>query len=72
MTIEPPLGFWLYGTLLQKRHGSQWRGRVVGFYSTETTPVGYAIESHFEKGSVQIYPASALEPWTRNKTNAHA
>ncbi len=39
----------------------QWQGHVVGLYSTDITPVGYAIESEREVGSVQIYPQSALE-----------
>lgn len=34
---------------------------VVGFYSTELTPDGYCVESATHKGSVQIYPAAALE-----------
>jgi len=43
-----------------KVRGSQWHGRIVGWYSTELTPEGYAVESERERGSVQIYPASAL------------
>lgn len=50
------------GDLVRKKSGSQWEGRVVGAYSTELTPEGYAVESSTHKGSVQIYPASALEP----------
>ena len=49
------------GDKVRKVRGSQWRGRVVGWYSTELTPEGYAVESDTERGSVQIYPASALE-----------
>lgn len=52
-----------YGDLLQKKRGSTWRGKVVGWYSTELTPEGYAIASHFEPGNVQVYPVAALEPW---------
>lgn len=63
MKIEAPLGCWRIGTKLKKKSGSSWHGRVVGYYSTALTPVGYAIESEHEPGSVQIYPASALEPW---------
>lgn len=48
------------GTLVTKKSGSSWTGRVVGFYSTELTPEGYAVESETETGSVQIYPAKAL------------
>lgn len=49
------------GDSVRKVRGSQWHGRVVGWYSTELTPEGYAVESDTERGSVQIYPASALE-----------
>ena len=62
MKIEAPLGCWAIGTRLRKKKGSSWQGRVVGYYSTALTDVGYAIESEREPGSVQIYPASALEP----------
>lgn len=53
---------WKYqmGNTLEKKSGSEWWGMVVGFYSTETTPRGYAIESGVHKGSVQIYPEAAL------------
>ena len=46
---------------VRKTKGSQWQGRIVGTYSTELTPEGYAVESEAHPGSVQIYPASALE-----------
>lgn len=46
---------------VRKTKGSSWQGRVVGFYSTTLTPVGYAVESERESGSVQIYPEAALE-----------
>ena len=49
------------GDNVRKVRGSQWHGRIVGWYSTELTPEGYAVESDRERGSVQIYPASALE-----------
>ena len=61
-----PLLFSL-GDEVRKRSGSNWHGTVVGFYSSSLTDEGYAVESAFELGSVQIYPASALEKWdTRN------
>ena len=44
-----------------KTKGSSWTGRVVGFYSTKLTPVGYCVESENEPGSVQIYPEAALQ-----------
>lgn len=49
------------GDKVRKIRGSQWKGKVVGWYATELTPEGYAVESDTEIGSVQIYPASALE-----------
>jgi hypothetical protein len=49
------------GDHVRKVKGSSWQGRVVGFYSTNLTPVGYAVESERERGSVQIYPDAALE-----------
>jgi hypothetical protein len=48
--------------LVRKKSGSSWNGRVVGFYSTELTPIGYCVESEREPGSVQIYPEAALVP----------
>lgn len=49
------------GDLVKKSTGSEWVGRVVGWYSTEQTKEGYAVESEAHAGSVQIYPAKALE-----------
>ena len=51
------------GEKVHKLKGSQWHGTVVGFYSTTLTPEGYCVESWNERGSVQIYPAAALEKW---------
>ncbi len=51
---------WPLGTQVYKRSGSNWHGRVVGYYSTSLTPRGYCIESERETGSVQIYPENAL------------
>lgn len=48
------------GDKVCKKSGSQWRGTIVGAYQTDLTQEGYAIESDTEKGSVQIYPASAI------------
>ena len=53
------------GDTVRKTKGSQWHGTVVGTYSTALTPEGYAVESSTEKGSVQIYPAGALERVTQ-------
>jgi dihydrofolate reductase (trimethoprim resistance protein) len=49
------------GDIVRKISGSMWQGAVVGTYSTSLTPEGYAVESSAHRGSVQIYPASALE-----------
>jgi hypothetical protein len=53
---------WKYkmGDRVKKVQGSNWQGKVVGFYSTELTPEGYAVESELEVGSVQVYPVKAL------------
>lgn len=49
------------GSVVRKKTGSQWSGKVVGFYRTELTPYGVCVESDVHKGSVQIYPLHALE-----------
>jgi hypothetical protein len=49
------------GDRVRKRSGSSWQGKIVGYYRTSLTPIGYAVESEREPGSVQIYPATALE-----------
>lgn len=54
-------GRFALGQRVRKIRGSPWQGLIVGFYSTTLTPDGYAVESEREPGSVQIYPASALE-----------
>lgn len=54
---------WRIGDMVRKKRGSEWRGRVCGFYSTEGTPEGYCVESFFERGSVQVWPLAALEEW---------
>lgn len=51
------------GDRVQKKGRASWRGKVVGWYRTDLTQLGYAVESAFEPGSVQIYPASALVAW---------
>lgn len=56
-----PQGKFRMGDLVKKSTGSEWEGRVVGWYSTTMTPEGYAVESEAHAGSVQIYPAKALE-----------
>ena len=49
------------GDTVYKIKGSEWSGKVVGTYSTKLTSEGYCVESDVHEGSVQIYPASALE-----------
>jgi hypothetical protein len=48
------------GSRVRKVKGSSWQGVVVGTYHTALTPIGYAVESEREPGSVQIYPEAAL------------
>jgi hypothetical protein len=50
------------GDAVKKRSGGEWAGKVVGYYCTTLTPVGYCVESKYHAGSVQIYPEKALEP----------
>lgn len=50
------------GDLVQKKGRASWRGKVVGWYRTDLTALGLAVESIFEPGSVQIYPQTTLEP----------
>ena len=49
------------GDRVRKKSGAAWQGQVVGWYSTQLTPEGYAVESESHPGSVQIYPVGALE-----------
>lgn len=58
-----PVALWPVGTLVRKRSGGQWHGRICGYYTTDLTTEGYAVESLREPGSVQIYPRKALELW---------
>lgn len=62
--VWPPGAPFMFGGLVQKKKGSRWRGRVCGWYQTQMTAIGFAVESAYEIGSVQIYPADALMPWT--------
>lgn len=56
-----PQGKFAMGDRVKKTSGSEWVGHVCGTYSTPLTPEGYAVESEAHAGSVQIYPAKALE-----------
>lgn len=49
------------GEKVRKKSGAWWEGIVVGFYSTEQSPRGYAVQLENMFGPVQIYPESALE-----------
>lgn len=63
-----PVGKFQMGDIVRKKGDKgQWHGRVCGLYSTRITPNGYAVESIYEAGSVQIYPESALEPYTPDR-----
>lgn len=58
------------GDWVKKKSGSEWHGQIVGWYSTKLNPVGWCVESYFEKGSVQIYPEKALIPSSRQALEA--
>jgi hypothetical protein len=60
---------WRIGTYVEKKFGSSWRGRVCGYYSTSNTPIGYAVESIYDPGAVQIWPEAALE--RKEEPNIH-
>lgn len=50
------------GDRVRKHSGAWWEGRVVGYYSTAQTPIGYCVQLDLvENGPVQIYPENALE-----------
>ncbi len=52
-----------WGDEVYKPKGSEWHGKVVGFYTTQDTPRGYNVQRPAPKdnGAVQIYPEAALE-----------
>ena len=56
------------GDYAAKKGLGSWRGKIVGWYRTDSTSLGYAIESYFEPGSVQIYPETAIEIWMPPRT----
>lgn len=55
------------GDRVAKKSGSSWHGRIVGFYSTDLTPIGYCVESERETGSVQLYPEAALIAYPKDE-----
>lgn len=55
------ISYFKIGDYVRKIRGASWQGHICGTYSTILTPIGYGVESEREPGSVQIYPASALE-----------
>jgi dihydrofolate reductase (trimethoprim resistance protein) len=60
--VKPPFpATFALGDRVRKKSGAAWQGRIVGWYSTQLTPEGYAVESEAHPGSVQIYPVAALE-----------
>lgn len=59
--FEKQIKFAMGDRVRKKGDKGQWHGKIVGFYSASCTPLGYAVESERETGSVQIYPESALE-----------
>lgn len=71
--MNKPDGFkYDIGAILKKKKGASWIGRVVGFYQTELNGEGYALESLYHKGTVQIYPEFMLEIADNNKDNENS
>lgn len=61
MANEPIDGCqFIFHQRVTKKSGSSWTGKIVGFYTTKLTPLGYCIESENEPGSVQNYPEAAI------------
>jgi len=58
---EPKYITFKIGDRVRKKRGSCWQGYVCGAYKSSINPEGYCVESEYEHGSVQIYPANALE-----------
>ncbi|RAS10812.1 hypothetical protein [Ensifer adhaerens] len=56
------------GDYAAKKGRASWRGKIVGWYRTDLTSLGYAID--FEPGSVQIYPETAIEAWVPPKAES--
>ena len=73
VTHGPYPGPYQRGDYVRKKgSGGAWHGVIVGYYSTSKTEIGYNVESVYEPGSVQIYPARALEPWQPPQELSHA
>ena len=51
------------GTRVRKASGPEWRGVVVGYYSSTYTPEGLVIECTAEgaRGQVHVEPANRME-----------
>ena len=61
-TPWPAAAKFAFGDRVRKHSGSWWEGRIVGFYSTKQTPIGYDIQMDMvPNGPTQIYPEAALE-----------
>jgi len=62
--LFPPTAAFKFGQRVRKKgEKGQWHGHICGIYTATYTPIGYAVESERETGSVQIYPETALEPY---------
>ena len=60
MVVAAPKGTFSRGDLVRKRSGPPGLAAWLGS-TAPTSPEGYAVESDAHPGSVQIYPAAALE-----------
>jgi hypothetical protein len=59
-----------YGYLVNKPRGSNWSGHICGWYSTQLTPIGYAVLSDRHENAVQIYPEASLVAEPRTESDA--
>ncbi len=59
MKIKAPLGCWKIGTRVRQAGTTFPTGRVVGYYSTETTDVGYCVL--FGRSLVENFSAREIE-----------
>jgi dihydrofolate reductase (trimethoprim resistance protein) len=58
------------GDRVRKKSGAAWQGRIVGWYSTQLTPEGYAVESEAHPGSCRFTQSRRLSAWPNSSIEA--